>query len=580
MKRSVFIIIAIIISGAINSQDRQYPLTKDNKKALHLCFELNVEGVGTNTLKFFKDSSYYRLFQITKEKVLEYNVDEIRIGGNFFYEFLHLNDFPLLETQSNPELLQKFRHELQWFKTKGIKISLYVGGEPTFYPKADSTFFNLYPDSKYLDNGLLWKFFEERTFSIFQLLPEADAISFHLWERPLLNDLYYFPGIRWQKDEEWYHGSNQYYSPSDYLTELISAYSRGAKKAGKEMAILTFCHYPYQEKLMIESLNELEKRNTPMVMVHKSQPGDWDPYRGPNNVMLNTNSRGMILFDGVGEYWGGSRIPYCYPEEIQYRLLNALENNKNIESVGMRVFDYFDFGSLFGNYNEINFFALSKLALNPTTPVEEIWKEWATKKFGEKAAPKIIEALKRTDDIGKKVYYFKGIWVQQHSTIAALTYLEAQVLHTGKAMLKWYPDNIIDNGLISDFMYHPSEAIIQIAVDDRKDALEMCKKSILDVESVKNLLSKVEYQKLIGQFNVQKQFIEVSIPHIEAYLRYKIYKNKPNQKNIDNLIPVLDSLEEKAKEIDSIYAKSERLLSGDRIRSYVNDIRQAIKQLN
>jgi hypothetical protein len=312
-------------------------------------------------------------------------------------------------------------------------------------------------------------------------------------------------------------------------------------------------------------------------MIHKSQSGDWDPYRGPNNVMLNTHSKSMILFDGVGEYWGGSRIPYCFPEEIQYRLINALNNNLHIESLGMRVFDYFDNGTLFDNYNEINFFALCKYAENPSTPTEGIWNEWAVIKFGEKAAPKVVEALKRTDDIGKKIYYFKGIWVQQHSLIASLDYMEAQVLHTGKAMLKWYPDNISDNALIEEFMNHPSEEIIQIAVNDRKEALEMCNQSIQDVESVKDWLQKREYQKLIGQLRVQKKYIEVCIYHIEAYLRYIIYKNNPDKKNCNKLLPILSNLEELAKEINGLYNGNERLLSGERITDYVNSIKAAIK---
>jgi hypothetical protein len=573
MKRFVNLVIIIIISGDIYSQSyAEKPQNESSGRSLKLCIEIPV--------KFLTDSNYYSLLQLTKEKVLKYNIDEIRVGGNY-YDCIKMPDFPLVKTFDRQELINKLRSELQWFKKNGIKLTLYMGGEPLFTcnvrssPDANS-FFDLYPEAKFLDNGMFWKFLEERTYLLFQLIPEADALSFHLWETPLLDDLNYFTGLRWQKDNRWYLGSNQYFSQSDYLTEMIAAYSRGANKAGKEMAVLSFCHYPHQEKLLIESFTELERRNTPMSFIHKSQPGDWDPYRGPNNVMLNTHGKSLILFDGVGEYWGGSRVPYCFPEEIQYRLINALDNNKNIESVGMRVFDYFDDGNLFENFNEINFYALYKYSKNPQTPVEEIWKEWANMRFGEKAAPKIIEALKRTDDIGKKIYYFRGIWVQQHSQIASLEYMEAQVLHTGRAMLTWYPDNIIDNGLINDFMYHPTEEIIRIAVNDRKDALSMCDQSIQDVESVKNWLQKAEYQKLIGQLNVQKRFTEVTILHIEAYLRFKMYKNDPDQENYNKLQKVLAAIEELAKEINVIYSGKERLLSGDRVLNYVNEIKNAI----
>lgn len=578
MKRFVSVLIAILLSVVTYSQSSVEITQKEINRSLRLSIDI--------PLSYLTDSNYDSQLQSIKEKVLKYNIDEICTGGGFIYNCIDFSDFPLIKPICNQEVVDKLRSELQWFKKNGIKKITLLMREPELNVKSatgEISFLQLYPESKFLDNGLLWKFLEKRTYSLFQLLPEADALSFHLWESPLLGDMNYFSELKWKKDPNWHLGSNQYYSQADYLTEMIESYSRGANKAGKEISVFSFCHYPYQEKLLIESFKELEKRNTPMAMVHKSQPGDWCPYRGPNNVMLNTHSKSMMLFDGVGEYWGVSRMPYCFPEEIQYRLLNALDNNNNIKSLGMRVFWSFNFPemqTLFDNYNEINFFALYKFAEDPTTPVEKIWKEWANMKFGEKAAPKIIEALKRTDDIGKKIYYFKGIWVHEHSKIARLEYMEAQVLHTGKAMLIWYPDNIIDNGLIKEFMYHPTEEIIRIAVNDRKDALRMCNQSIQDIESVKNWLQKNEYQKLIGQFNVQKKFIEVSIFHIEAYLRYIIYKNDPSRENYNKLQPVLASLEELSKVIDSLYGKSESLLEGDRILNYVNEIRLAIKKFN
>ena len=115
-------------------------------------------------------------------------------------------------------------------------------------------------------------------------------------------------------------------------------------------------------------------------------------------------------------------------------------------------------------------------------------------------------------------------------------------------------------------MYHPTEEIIQIAVNERKDALEMCNESIHDIESVKNLLQKIEYQRLIGQLYVQKKFVEISISHIEAYLRYMIWKNDPCPEKYNKIQPVLLNLESLAKEINSLYGNSERLLSSERIK--------------
>ena len=79
-------------------------------------------------------------------------------------------------------------------------------------------------------------------------------------------------------------------------------------------------------------------------------------------------------------------MPYCYPEEIQQRLQHALRNNPSINSLGMRVL-WAGGRSVFGNPNEVNFYALSQLAKDPDRPIEEIWGDWAEKRFGKAAAP-------------------------------------------------------------------------------------------------------------------------------------------------------------------------------------------------
>lgn len=523
-------------------------------------------------------------FVLTKKKILQYGIDEVRIygGGNATaYKYLDITGFPEIVKQDNPQELKKFKAGLKWFEEHGVRVTL-SGGEPslpglTYHGKNDNTFFDIYPEAKYLENGLLWKFYEERTYALFKTFPEVDATDCYLWETPLLDDLNYFPGIKWQKSIRWHIGENQYYSHADYLTEFMAALTRGAKRAGKNFSILTFSHYPHQERLLIESLIELERRKVPLLMVHKSQSGDWDPYRGPNNVMLATKSKSSLLFDGIGEYWGRSLIPYCFPEEIQFRLQHALEHNKNIHTVAMRSFWEND-QTLFNNYNEINLFALARLAEDPSADIEKIWMEWANERFGEEAAPKIAAALKRTDDIGKLVYYFKGIWVQEHSRLATLDYLTAQVLHTGRAMLEWYPDDLKNNALIAAFMCRPTDEIIEIAVSDRKLAVFLCQESIADIESVKKQLAPSEYKKLAYELNLQKDFAALSALHIEAYLRYIMDRNKPSRENSAQLSQRLSEMEKMSSVIDKKYGAENYLLSGDRIREFVTDINKRRKE--
>ena len=143
----------------------------------------------------------------------------------------------------------------------------------------------------------------------------------------------------------------------------------------------------------------------------------------------------------------------------------------------------------------------------------------AERRFGKQAAPKMIEALRRTDRIGKLTFYFRGVWVQQHSRIADLPYMEAQVLHTGRSMIEWGPQNIENNRLIDEFMYHPCEHTIRVAVADRREALSP--------EPAFPRRCRIGRRRFCRRPNTawpsinspcRAHFVETSIPHVEAFL--------------------------------------------------------------
>ena len=507
--------------------------------------------------------------------VAEYGVGEVNFhGANGIVDHLvNVPAFPQVDRAVDQAAIAQLRGKLAHFKARGLKITI-SGAEPLL----KSDFFDKYPEARDVSNGLLWKYFENRTAEVFRRFPEIDCIEFHLWEVPLLNDADFFRELHWTDFTHAHQDAKQYYAPADYLTQLMLAFSRGAQSQGKQAMVLSFSHYPWQENVLIEALQQID-RGVPLLLNHKSQPGDWDPFRGRNNVMAAVPDReAMMLFDGVGEYWGQGQMPYCFPAEIQGRLQDALRRNRGINSVGMRV--HWGYGhTLFGTFNEVNFYALSRLAKDPYLSIDRLWQDWAEKRFGPQAAPKMIEALRRSDQIGKRTFYFRGMWVQQHSRIADLPYLEAQVLHTGRSMIEWCPQNMEDNQLIDEFMHHPYERTIRVAIADRREALRLNRLSMADVESVRAVLPAAEYRLAVDQFTLQRHFVETSIPHIEAFLRYSIQRNTPSAENLAKLEPPLKALENKADEVARLYQEKLPLFNAQSIRTYVRQVREAVAAL-
>jgi hypothetical protein len=58
-----------------------------------------------------------------------------------------------------------------------------------------------------------------------------------------------------------------------------------------------------------------------------------------------------------------------------------------------------DNGSVLFEPNEVNLWTLGLLAAGATNDTEEIWKRWAAYRYGEKAAPAVIAALKPTSEV-------------------------------------------------------------------------------------------------------------------------------------------------------------------------------------
>ena len=524
-------------------------------------------------LSFALERPEQELFIQRLEKAIpEYGIDEVWIHGfNLIDDWVTWSEFPKLRRELDAGRVAAYRKQLQRLKKHGVRITLSGRG-----PDVPDGFFEAYPEARKIYSGKFQEFIRKSVADMFRVLPEADAYELYLWETPFLNDVDFFKGMyHWAESHQAANLSPTfYYDRSDFLSETLKAYAQGVQDAGKKFAFLTFSHVPWQENLIIEALRKID-HSIPIVLDHKVQPGDWTPHRLANNVMLKITDREALLsYDAVGEYWGQSQIPYCYPEEIQQRLQHALKHNRSINALKARVF-WANGHNLFGNFDEVNFYALSQLAKNPNMPIEQIWTGWAEKRFGREAAPRVIAALERTNEIANRFYYIHGAWVQNHSALSNLPYLESHVLQYAQSMIEWNPADFRTNALLWELTENPRERTIRWVVAEREEALRLNRLSMEDIESVRAVLPPAEYDKLKHQFTLQRHFIETAIPHIEAFLRYRIQKQNPSEDNRKGFEYALERLEAKALEVERLYREQSPILSRKLIDEYVRQIRLA-----
>lgn len=513
-------------------------------------------------------------------KKFGFNQINVHGAGKLPYFCTKYAGFPALGREVTPELqaeIDHFRSYLKTYKELGLRITCGFGG-----PSVPDDLFEKYPECENMHTGEFCRFIEEMCAEYFEIFPECDCLEMYLWENDLTSDRHLvFPQLYWAgRHRSQLYSATPYMSSADMLAAVITAYAKGCQKVGKEFAMLTFSHYPWQEDLLIEALERIDS-SVPLILDHKAQPGDWDLHRPVNNILEHVSQRkAYMLFDGAGEYWGQCRIPFCLPQDVQFRLQHALNYNTNITDVGMRVMWQFD--NLFDNFNEINFYALMRFAQDPWVPIEQVWSDWATERFGEKAAPAMVSALQRTQDIGARIFYVLGCWASNHSALPHLQYILAHTLNFGRALYEWKPMDYVNEGVYREFSTRPREITVQRVIKEKDEAVAMAEASLKDAMSVVNLLEEGEAKRVRYQFDLLVDYCRIVRDHHEAFIRYWVAKKNPAEAAPDNrekLDAALARLREHAKFVEDKYGDSEPILRVEHILTYVTEIEDAIKEL-
>lgn len=514
------------------------------------------------------------------EYAKKYDFNQINIHGagklpHFCCEY---PSFPLLSHPRSAEVeeeIRYFRSYLKAYKEAGLRVTCGFGG-----PEIPEDLLQKYPECENVQTGLFCEFIEEMVVEYFKIFPECDCLEMYLWENNLTSDSnHVFPQLYWcSRDRSKLYTSQPYFSAADILCAVLTAYAKGAQKAGKEFSILTFSHYPWQEALLIEAIERMDS-SIPVILDHKCQPGDWDLFRPVNNVLEHVSQKkAYMLFDGAGEYWGQCRIPFCLPQDVQYRVQHALNYNTNITDLGMRVMWMFD--NLFDNYNEINFYALSRFAKDPWVPIEQVWQDWASERFGAEAAPTMVRALERTYEVGKRIFYVLGCWAGNHSVLPSLQYIVSHTMNFGRALYEWKPMDYINGGIFREFSTRPREITVQRVVREKDEALELVDASIADVKSVVHLLSEDEAKRITYQFDLLRDYVRVARDHCEAFIRCWVEEKNAAEAAPDNrerLSGALDRLEEHARFVEQKYGDQEPLLKAEHITGFIQEVKTAME---
>lgn len=330
---------------------------------------------------------------------------------------------------------------------------------------------------------------------------------------------------------------------------------------GKELMVRTFIHSPDQLRWIGEALRETDG----VTVMSKCVPQDWEPYYPHEELIGRVGGKEQIVeFDLAGEYWGRAVIPFCQPDELQFRL----QYDRDQGAVGAmgRI------GDIFGTPNEVNIFAFSRLMEQPDKSVDEIWRDWVEERYGlvagSRASEAVISSLRRTFDIGRKMYYVKGFWVFAKSS---------EVPEVGRfpQMLRGRSVALYDRawaGVESELL-NPTEQTLEEIAQEKCEAIWLSDQSLADLEKAKAELRSEDYQDLRRQLKLQRQCTEIWRWVADAIFRYQLYKQKPSDGQRALIEGALRRLESLAAQMEVEWEPGISPGSPGRIRELTADIR-------
>lgn len=419
-------------------------------------------------------------------------------------------------------------------------------------PWAPGDFFEHYPEALCVSNGMFWEFLARRTEAILAKTPQLDRIEAHLWEAHLMGNDSFFPGMHWRDpDKSW--TEQRFYEPVDYIVETISALTRGAERAGKEYGQKAFGIHKYQEDLFVEAVRRLP-HDVKCRLSTQMQFGDFNPYMPPPAVIPANQTRGLTMYiDCYGEYLGKAQIPYCYPDLMQMRVQWGLEQSPAMDAVRGRV-NFCDIGGhspnaktchLFGTPNEVNLYALARLAEDPYVEMEGVWRDWASERYGRAVAPAVIEALRRSVEIVRNGLMFNGVFISTHSLVPGFDQAADRTAYA--RMKENRPDCVEEYGMAGQYVLDPNPFVLGELVDSMLAADGMIARSLADIESARGDLAAADYEDLKGRFEFARRTVAMNRLIGELSIRIRMRPERAPAANDDAINDALDGLREHAR---------------------------------
>jgi hypothetical protein len=342
-----------------------------------------------------------------------------------------------------------------------------------------------------LDDPKLWALLDNRyQYILKELIPDVDALVLTVAETQI-------------------HATN----PA-LFKRLVRLLNDQCRKFGKKLHVRTFVWHPQDLHNLMTVMQELPED---VIIMSKCVPQDWH-LRSIDAPELGRVGRHQQIeeWDVAGEYFGLNKLVNCMPALLQNQLASGLRHG--INGVCVRV----DRGqqSILRQPSEVNMWALGLLASGQARTAEDVWKTWASRRYGGEAGPAVIPALVQSTDVVQEALY-----------IEQFSFFDPR-LPLGAASEKDPFQHFANPQYWSD-KYKPLHDRLVMGdpaaisrIESRKlAALEMASNAVAALEQARPLLQPSDYAQLRRGLLANQVQLAWRAPMHLAYLRHRLLEN-------------------------------------------------------
>jgi hypothetical protein len=319
-----------------------------------------------------------------------YRINHLQLSHEIVHDLREVRE-PAKQAQANR--LTKAAHDAGITEVAIWDHSLY---DLSYYPAE----FRTGPDGTIdLDDPALWAWFKQDYREMLDLVPDIDSVVLTFIET----------GARVERQH-----SAKLTTAEQKLAFLVDQVAEViVNERGLGLYLRTFGYFPEEMERTIGAIALV--RNPHVKVMAKATPHDFF-LTHPNDATIARIARPVLVeYDAAGEYNGQGKIANAWPEE-HVRRLRHYQTLPNVIGYVART-DRYGESRIVGTPTEINLYALARAAEDPRVSVETIYREFAARTYGRRAARDVAAALSKSYEIVTSVLYTLGTNTANHSRL-------------------------------------------------------------------------------------------------------------------------------------------------------------------